>query len=126
MMSVWWNTRGLVYFELLKSGQTITADIYSKQLARVRECLQCEEAEMSTIRLLHDNAREGRAETHRRIWMERSSSPAAPKHATSPVRAEVQISRRSPNLDCQLFRIAASHFLCRWNPLTSQTMGRFY
>ena len=27
LLCIWWDWRGVIYFELLKSGQTVTADI---------------------------------------------------------------------------------------------------
>ena len=35
LLCVWWTTAGIVHYELLPSGQTITAEIYSAQLDRV-------------------------------------------------------------------------------------------
>ncbi|VDO04873.1 unnamed protein product [Haemonchus placei] len=35
MVCVWWNSKGLVYFEVLDSGQGVTANTYKGQLNRV-------------------------------------------------------------------------------------------
>ncbi|XP_065653049.1 histone-lysine N-methyltransferase SETMAR-like [Hydra vulgaris] len=35
LLCVWWNISGIVHYELLPSGQTITAEIYSAQLDKV-------------------------------------------------------------------------------------------
>ena len=40
MLCVWWNSKGLVYLEVLDSGQTVTADIYKDQLNRVDQALR--------------------------------------------------------------------------------------
>ncbi|XP_043498446.1 histone-lysine N-methyltransferase SETMAR-like [Polistes fuscatus] len=39
LLCVWWSIRGIVHFELLKPGQTVTADLYSEQLQRVNQSL---------------------------------------------------------------------------------------
>jgi histone-lysine N-methyltransferase SETMAR len=39
LLCVWWNTRGVVYFEVLKPGQTINADVYYEQLERINRSL---------------------------------------------------------------------------------------
>ena len=54
MFSVWWNIRGAIYWELLPTGTTLTADIYCQQLDRVAEKLQ---GKQDRVYFLHDNAR---------------------------------------------------------------------
>ncbi|KAK6761996.1 hypothetical protein RB195_022913 [Necator americanus] len=57
MLCVWWNSKGLVYFEVLDSGQTVTADIYKDQLNRVDQALRRQGVETTPTKFLHDNAR---------------------------------------------------------------------
>lgn len=57
LLCVWWNTRGLVYFELLTPTQTVTADLYTQQLSHVDLALRRQGIETTTTKLLHDNAR---------------------------------------------------------------------
>ncbi|PIC48334.1 hypothetical protein B9Z55_007346 [Caenorhabditis nigoni] len=57
MICVWWNTRGLVYFELLDHGQTVTAQRDKGQLDRVDLALKQQGVDTSTTLLIHDNAR---------------------------------------------------------------------
>ena len=57
MLCVWWNAQGLVYFELLKPGETVTADRYSQQLSEVDEVLRRRGVDPVTVRYLQDNAR---------------------------------------------------------------------
>jgi [histone H3]-lysine36 N-dimethyltransferase SETMAR len=60
MLSVWWSTQGIVHFELLPAGLTITANVYTEQLTRVQNALiQKQTALVSRkgVLLLHDNAR---------------------------------------------------------------------
>lgn len=60
MLSVWWSMEGIVYFELLPAGFTITADIYAEQLDRVQNALIAKQPGLvnrKKVLLLHDNAR---------------------------------------------------------------------
>lgn len=57
MVCVWWNSKGLVYMEVLEHGQTITADLYSQQLSRVDQALRRQGVDPTTTKFLHDNAR---------------------------------------------------------------------
>lgn len=40
MLCLWWNSRGLVHFEVLKKGETVNANLYSDQLVRVNQALK--------------------------------------------------------------------------------------
>lgn len=57
MLCVWWNTRGLVYFEVLDAGQTVNSELYSEQLKHVNQALHLKGANTSKTKFLHDNAR---------------------------------------------------------------------
>ena len=54
MLSIWWNIRGIIYWELLPTGSTVNADLYCEQLDRVAEKLY---KKQDRIYFLHDNAR---------------------------------------------------------------------
>jgi len=54
MLSVWWGVKGIIHWELLPAGCTITADLYCQQLDRVAAKLQ---GKQDRIYFLHDNAR---------------------------------------------------------------------
>ena len=54
MLSVWWGMRGVIHWELLPTGKTITADVYYKQLKRVAKALK---GKQDKVYFLHDNAR---------------------------------------------------------------------
>lgn len=61
MLSVWWDQKGIIYYELLKPKQTVTADLYSQQLMRLSEALARKrpwngKGDRKVI-LLHDNAK---------------------------------------------------------------------
>ena len=54
MLSVWWGVNGIIHWEILPNGCTITADLYCQQLDRVAEKLK---RKQDRIYYLHDNAR---------------------------------------------------------------------
>jgi len=59
MLCIWWEQKDLVYYELLKSGDSITGDRYRLQLIRLSHA--CEKNGRNTSRhdkviLLHDKA----------------------------------------------------------------------
>lgn len=54
MISVWWNTKGVIHWELLPPKTTVTANLYCEQLDRVVEKLI---GKQSKVYYLHDNAR---------------------------------------------------------------------
>jgi len=61
MFCIWWGQKGLVYYELLKSGDSITGDQYRLQLIRLSRALREKRPEYeqkhNKIILLHDNVR---------------------------------------------------------------------
>jgi histone-lysine N-methyltransferase SETMAR len=40
MLCVWWDQKGIKYFELIKPKQTVNANLYSLQLTRLSEAFQ--------------------------------------------------------------------------------------
>jgi [histone H3]-lysine36 N-dimethyltransferase SETMAR len=54
MLSVWWSAGGVIHWELLPTGSTISADFYCEQLDRVAAKLQ---GKLDKVYFLHDNAR---------------------------------------------------------------------
>lgn len=56
MLSVWWDSEGIVHWELLPDGDTITATVYCEQLDRVAEALREIRPNRKRTILLHDNA----------------------------------------------------------------------
>ncbi|XP_065658153.1 histone-lysine N-methyltransferase SETMAR-like [Hydra vulgaris] len=60
LLCVWWTTAGIVHYELLPSGQTITAKIYSAQLDRGLVALHQKQAALANRKCVvfhQDNAR---------------------------------------------------------------------
>ena len=39
MLCVWWDQKGVIYYELLEPKQTVNANIYSNKLTRLSEAL---------------------------------------------------------------------------------------
>jgi len=58
---LWWDQKGLVYYELLKPGDSITSDRYRLQLIRLSHALREKRPEYEQrhdkVILLHDNVR---------------------------------------------------------------------
>jgi len=61
MLCIWWDQKGLVYYELLKPGDSITGDRYRLQLIRLSRALGEKrpkyEQRHDKVILLHDNIR---------------------------------------------------------------------
>ena len=67
MLSVWWGVKGIIYWELLPDGCTVTADLYCQQLDRVAQKLK---GKHDRIYFLHDNARSRVAKSTREKLLE--------------------------------------------------------
>lgn len=61
MLCIWWDSEGIVYYELLKPNETVNAERYKQQLERLNENLMRKRPAIASNRrkviLLHDNAR---------------------------------------------------------------------
>uniref|UniRef100_A0A914CMP6 Transposase n=1 Tax=Acrobeloides nanus TaxID=290746 RepID=A0A914CMP6_9BILA len=57
LLCLWWDTEGVVHWELLAQGRTITAEVYCQQLDRLAEVLAEKRPHRQQHFLLHDNAR---------------------------------------------------------------------
>lgn len=53
-LSIWWDHKGIIYYEFLEPNKTITADRYSHQPRRFSQAL--ERKGKRKVILLHDNA----------------------------------------------------------------------
>ncbi|CAF4264902.1 unnamed protein product [Rotaria magnacalcarata] len=66
MLSIWWGVYGIIHWEILPNGCTITAELYCQQLGRVAEKLK---GTQDRIYYLHDNARPHVAKSTREILL---------------------------------------------------------
>ena len=60
MLSIWWDYKGVVHFELLPSNRMINSDIYCQQLMKLEEAIKEKRLELANrkgIMFYHDNAR---------------------------------------------------------------------
>lgn len=57
MLSVWWDSKGVLLFELLPPNTTISAAYYCAQLDRLNAQLAIRRPRHGKVRFLHDNAR---------------------------------------------------------------------
>lgn len=61
MLCIWWDQQGVVYYELLQPNETITGDVYRRQLMRLSRALREKrpqfEQRHDKVILQHDNAR---------------------------------------------------------------------
>ena len=58
MLCIWWDMSDVIYFELLDISQSITVDVYSKQLQRLNEVLLQKRSTLvnqKDVIFLHDN-----------------------------------------------------------------------
>ena len=61
MLYIWWNQKGVLYYELLKPGETINGERYRTQLIRLKRAIAEKRPEYAArheaIIFHHDNAR---------------------------------------------------------------------
>src|SRR5690625_2253179 len=60
MLCVWWDQKGIIYYELLKPGETVNTDRYQQQMVDLNRALREKRPEyhrrQHKVILLHDNA----------------------------------------------------------------------
>lgn len=60
MLCCWWDRKGLVHYELLREGCTVSADVYCEQLENLRDAVKLKRPELINrkgVVFQHDNAR---------------------------------------------------------------------
>lgn len=57
MLCIWWSVRGVEFWELLPEGTTITAEVYTLQLRKLRLAVEQTRGKDARIYFQHDNAR---------------------------------------------------------------------
>ena len=53
MLSVWWDLKGIVYFELLPGNQTINSNVYYRQLMKLDKEIKEKLPELATRKGVH-------------------------------------------------------------------------
>lgn len=57
LLCVWWDVKGVIYWEMLERNQTINSDLYCQQLQRVADAFAKKRTGSNHAIFLHDNAR---------------------------------------------------------------------
>ncbi|KAG9436972.1 Ammar1 transposase [Apis mellifera carnica] len=59
LLSVWWDYKGIVYFELLPPNRTINSVVYIEQLTKLNNAIEEKRPELTNRKVVfhHDNAR---------------------------------------------------------------------
>lgn len=57
MLCCWWDMQGMLYWELLAQGQTVTAEVYTRQLRQLAAAIQEKRPGRTEVDMQHDNAR---------------------------------------------------------------------
>lgn len=61
MLCIWWDMKGIVYYELLKPSEKITGEVYRRQLMRLKRMVEQNRPEWENrhdkLIFLHDNAK---------------------------------------------------------------------
>ena len=89
MLCIWWNSEGVLYYELLPRDVTITDDIYCQQLRRIADAIQEKlTTRLREVILLHENARSHSANLTKTTiqelgWEDISHPPYSPDLASS-------------------------------------------
>ena len=57
LLCIWWSVNGIEYWETLKEGETVTAQVYTAQLRKLKLHLENTRGAQAEIYFQHDNAR---------------------------------------------------------------------
>ena len=57
LLCCFWDSNGMLFWELLPVGHTVTATVYCGQLQRLADAIAKKRSRRRSVRLLHDNAR---------------------------------------------------------------------
>jgi len=131
MLCIWWDQKDLVYYELLKPGDSITGDRYRLQLIRLSRALREKRPEYEQrhdkVILLRDNARPHVAKVVKKYletlkWDVLPHPPYSPDIAPSDYccsegcsKSPVHFFRRNRKLTPKLDRLQRRVIFSRWN-----------
>jgi histone-lysine N-methyltransferase SETMAR len=135
MLSVWWGVRGVIHWELLPTGSTVTADVYCEQLDRVAAQLQ---GKQDKVYFLHDSARPHIAKSTRQKllelgWIVLPHPPYSPDLALTDyhlfrsladyLHEKIRRRRRPQNEPNQLLQPKFQGVLRTWDPFPTRTLA---
>jgi len=142
MLSVWWDWRGVLYFELLPYDQTIDAKKYCAQLENLKRAVAEKRPELANrkgVIFHHDNAKTthcfGDQAEIKELWLgSYTASIVLPRHCAVgllPVSIAPKQSRRTalwfneryPEIPGGLFRAEVTWLLQKWNYVPSRTLA---
>lgn len=88
LLCCFWDSRGMLYFELLPQGCTVTGIVHASQLQKLAEVIREKRPRRASVHLLHDNARphvakETRAKLEELGWDTVPHPPYSPDIAPS-------------------------------------------
>uniref|UniRef100_A0A7E4UNE0 HTH_48 domain-containing protein n=1 Tax=Panagrellus redivivus TaxID=6233 RepID=A0A7E4UNE0_PANRE len=88
MLSVFWDSEGVLFWELLKPSRTINAEVYIAQIHKLAEAIKEKRRRRVDVCLLHDNARPHKAKVTTKFledlgWETVSHPPYSPDLAPS-------------------------------------------
>ena len=99
LLCCWWDSQGKIYFELLPTGTTVTAAMYTAYLQKLAKAIREKRPKRDHVCLLHDNARLHVAKMTRHA-ISRLESCASYGVVTGPCPSDVHL--------CQPLK----HYLC--------------
>ncbi|GFV98187.1 mariner Mos1 transposase [Trichonephila clavipes] len=67
LLCIWWDWKGIIYYELLPYGQTLNSDLYCQQLGHLK--LAIDQKQPKEVVFHQDNARpHSPVVTHQKFW----------------------------------------------------------
>jgi len=139
MLCIWWDQKDLVYYELLKPGDSITDDRYRLQLIRLSYALRKRpehEQRHDKIILFHDNARPHTVKVVKKIFENAQMGCFTASAVFSGLRllitgysegcskSPVHFFRRNWKLAPKLDRLQRQVIFLRWNSKIAWEMGK--
>ena len=104
MLCIWWDQRGVVYYELLQPNETITAERYQQQLMQLSRALKFNRPQYAKR---HDNARPHVAKVVKETlealdWDVLPRPPYSPDIASLKMRTHRSYWERNPHFKLDL------------------------
>ena len=136
MLCVWWDRRGVIFWELLEQGMTVNSNVYCEQLENTRRALRNRRI---PVVFLDDNAKLHRSrQTLQKLedmgWKHLEHPPYSPDLSPSDFYLfrslehwlrgkKVQNDRRNARIPHRILRFQRPRMVPPWNPQTWRTMA---